>query len=174
MKTVHQLFNEFKQLTKPSDRDYMRLGHDLAKSIVITPKNQHDLLWKFVRDKFPPYKSELIMYGATFYSELDLLPEPIPEESNKIRIDFTKIEIPKEEESSKATTIVENVEKLDSHEEKIAKKVNEIRASIEKLDNNISVLKAIENPGFSMKMAIDALEKFRVQMNEKHNKPKPK
>ena len=190
MKTVHQLFHEFQQLKKPSDRDYMKLGHDLAKSIVVTPKNQHDLLWKFVKDKFPAYKSELIMYGATFYSELDAATDIVANKNEVLTPIFTKIETEKEqlpvEPKNKVevkrkeeipivpTQVIKNVEKLDPHKEKMAQKVNEIRESVEKLDTKLATLKEIKDPGFSMKMAIDALEKFRDQMNQKHNPKKPK
>lgn len=194
MKTIHQLFYEFNQLKNPSDDAYIKLGHDLAKNIVFAPKNEQEILWHFVKSKFSKEKNELITYGSIYHSELAEPQKAVTNKPNE-KVSVQKLDVPKEpvqikskelepikliekpvkpkeQEPIKPEESPEHIEKLNKHKEKIAAKVNEIRASVAKLENNLTSLKEIKDPGFSMKMAINALEKFRTQMNDKH-KPKP-
>lgn len=169
MKTIHQLFTEFKQLKNPSDRDYMKLGHDLSTNIVFAPEKERDLLWHFVSSKFPKDKNELITYGAKFYLELqkqenksvELIDQEheiiLPKEEPIIHKDYENLSEPKEQ---------------DEHKKFIAIKINEVRENLIKLDSSLDSLKEIKNPGTSMKVAIDALEKLKEQLGSKYKQPK--
>jgi len=180
MKTIHQLFNEFKKLQNPLDDDYMKLGHDLATNIVYAPENQQKILWNFVSTNFSKEKNELINFGANFYlklheqkeimeKKLKQSPETIfpKEEDNKISADIDKTE----EIQPQLTSNVINPVK-EEHKEKMAIKNEEIRENLSKLENNLVLLQEIKDPSFSMKMAIEALEKFRQQLGNQYKPPK--
>ncbi len=196
MKTIHELFHEFRKLKTPSDDDYMKLGHDLATNIVYAPKNEQELLWKFVKDKFSEDKNRLINFGANFYLKLHEQKEKMERKTNEtpeniapkeevkpVVVELPKkeekpivIEIPKTEKIKEVSPpliqkVIQPVER-DEHKEKIALKVKEIQGSVTKLESNLVSLKELQNPTPTMKMAIDALEKLREQLDSKYKPPK--
>lgn len=176
MKTIYQLFSEFKQLSNPTDDDYMKLGHDLSTNIVFAPENQHALLWHFINAKFPKDKNELINYGAKFYSQIQM--------QKQVNLDKLEenivVEKPNEpilQEKEIEETILKLEEELidpreKEHKELITKRITQVKENIEKLDNTLTSLKTIKDPGFAMKKAIESLDKYKNEVNTKYKKPK--
>ncbi len=61
--------------------------------------------------------------------------------------------------------------KTDEQKQNFADGITQIRESIASLDASIATLKTIKDPGGSMKMAIDSLEKLKSELNKKYTSP---
>jgi hypothetical protein len=199
VKTIYQLFSEFKQLKNPTNNDYMKLGHDLATNIVFAPENQQELLWNFIKSKFTEDKIGLINYGAKNYSKLQVKKEKPSISINTVEenivlgkkpVSLNKeeepiLEIPVEEPNKpiiESNEIKSTIEQLNEsiidprekeHKELIDKQITQVKENIEKLDNALSSLKKVKDPGFAMKKAVEALDKYKDEVNSKYKKPKP-
>jgi len=126
MKNIYQLINDFKQIVTPIENDYLNLGKELSKAIILMSEDAQIMSWEFVGREFSETENTLITEGASIYL------------------------------------------KTDKQKRNFADGITQISNSVASLDNSIEILKAIKDPGGSMIAAIDALEKLKVELNNKY------